>query len=111
MKTLISSHASTYLKDRKIALKAVREIEVVFNFAANLEVRVSTTNPAIHFNENILSTFNLLEAMRIAGDPRYLVFASSSSVYGEPKHNPVSEDAQLAPVSVYGPARWPARCS
>jgi UDP-glucose 4-epimerase len=93
------------LKDRKTALEAVREVEVVFHFAANPEVRVSTTNPATHFDENVLSTFNLLEAMRIAGDPRYLVFASSSSVYGEPKRNPVSEDTQLAPVSVYGASK------
>jgi UDP-glucose 4-epimerase len=28
------------------------------------EVRVSTTNPGIYFNENIVTTFNLLEAVR-----------------------------------------------
>jgi len=65
---------------------------------------VSTTNPDIHFNENVVATFNLLEAMR-KNDVKQLVFASSSSVYGEPESIPVSEDAPIKPVSVYGASK------
>jgi UDP-glucose 4-epimerase len=67
-------------------------------------VRVSTTNPEIHFNENVVATFNLLEAMRRKG-VKEIVFASSSSVYGEPEEIPVGEDAPLRPVSVYGASK------
>jgi UDP-glucose 4-epimerase len=49
----------------------------------------------------VVATFNLLEAMR-RKDVKELVFASSSSVYGEPEQIPVSEDAPIRPVSVYG---------
>jgi UDP-glucose 4-epimerase len=80
---------------------AVRDIDVVFHYAANPEVGVSTTNPEIHFNENVVATFNLLEAMRRI-DVGELVFASSSSVYGEPEEIPVGEEALIRPVSVYG---------
>ncbi|MEM1773174.1 MAG: SDR family NAD(P)-dependent oxidoreductase [Desulfurococcaceae archaeon] len=89
------------LKNSGDVQEAVKGIDVVFHFAANPEVRVSTTNPKIHFDENVLSTFNLLEAMR-EHEVREIVFASSSSVYGEPNSIPVDENSHIAPVSVYG---------
>jgi UDP-glucose 4-epimerase len=55
------------LKDPQVALRAIEGVDVVFHFAANPEVRVSTTNPEVHFNENIVAIFNLLEAMRRKG--------------------------------------------
>ena len=92
------------LKDPEVALKAVRGVDTVFHFAANPEVRVSTTDPDIHFRENVITTFNLLEAIRKQG-VKELVFASSSSVYGEPKEIPVDESAPIRPVSVYGASK------
>jgi UDP-glucose 4-epimerase len=92
------------LKNLKKTERAVKNIDIVFHYAANPEVRVSTTNPEIHFNENVVATFNLLEAMRrnYVGE---LVFASSSSVYGEPEEIPVGEEAPIRPVSVYGASK------
>ncbi|MBS7605940.1 MAG: NAD-dependent epimerase/dehydratase family protein [Candidatus Bathyarchaeia archaeon] len=92
------------LKDPKAALSAVEGVEVVFHYAANPEVRVSATNPDIHFNENVVATFNLLEAMRRAR-VRQLIFASSSSVYGEPAEIPIDEAAPIKPISVYGASK------
>ncbi|MEM3955729.1 MAG: NAD-dependent epimerase/dehydratase family protein [Candidatus Bathyarchaeia archaeon] len=92
------------LKDPKAALSAVEGVEVVFHYAANPEVRVSATNPDIHFNENVVATFNLLEAMRRA-HVRQLIFASSSSVYGEPAEIPIDESAPIKPISVYGASK------
>jgi UDP-glucose 4-epimerase len=92
------------LKNPQDAQKAVHGVDAVFHFAANPEVRVSTTNPDIHFNENVVATFNLLESMR-KNDVGQLVFASSSSVYGEPNEVPVDENAPLRPVSVYGASK------
>jgi UDP-glucose 4-epimerase len=92
------------LKDRSRVSEAVKGIETVFHYAANPEVRVSTVSPDIHFDENILATFNLLEAMR-RYDVGELVFASSSSVYGEPERIPVGEDAAVKPISIYGASK------
>jgi len=92
------------LKDPETCLRAVKGVDVVFHFAANPEVRVSAIEPKTHFGENIVATFNLLEAMR-KRDIKELVFASSSSVYGEPSEIPVDENAPMRPVSVYGASK------
>jgi len=92
------------LKDPDTVLKAVKYVGVVFHFAANPEVRVSTIKPEVHFKENVVATFNLLEAVRKVGVGQ-LIFASSSSVYGEPESIPVNEDAPMRPVSVYGASK------
>jgi len=84
--------------------KAMDGVDAVFHYAANPEVRVSTTNPEVHFNENVVATFNLLEAVR-KSNIKEIVFASSSTVYGEPEAIPVSEDAPIKPVSVYGASK------
>jgi UDP-glucose 4-epimerase len=92
------------LKDPQVALRSVEDVDVVFHFAANPEVRVGSIDPGVHFNENVVATFNLLEAVRRRG-VKEIVFASSSSVYGEPGSIPVGEDAPLRPVSVYGASK------
>jgi len=92
------------LREPEVALKAVDGVNVVFHFAANPEVRLPTTDPEVHFTNNIVATFNLLEAMRRKGVEE-IVFASSSTVYGEPETIPVGEDAPLKPISVYGASK------
>jgi UDP-glucose 4-epimerase len=79
-----------------------RDVDVVFHYAANPEVRVSVTEPRIHFEENLQTTFNVLEACRRFKVP-CLVFASTSTVYGDAEVIPTPEDYQpLKPISVYG---------
>ena len=79
-----------------------RDADIVLHFAANPEVRISATEPRIHFEENLLATFNVLEASR-KNDVKFHVFASSSTVYGEAKKIPTPEDYHpLNPISVYG---------
>jgi UDP-glucose 4-epimerase len=92
------------LKNKEDVLRVVEDVDTVFHFAANPEVRLSTTNPEVHFNENVVATFNLLEAMRLK-DVKSIIFASSSAVYGEPEKIPVSEEAPIKPLSVYGASK------
>jgi len=85
--------------------RSFRGADLVIHMAANPEVRLSVVNPEIHFNENILATFNVLEASRIY-DVKMGVFASSSTVYGDAKVIPTPEDYHpLEPISVYGGAK------
>lgn len=93
------------LKDPKIATECLTNVETMFHFAANPEVRLSVTHPKTHFDENMVVTFNLLEAIRQTSNIKYFIFASSSSVYGEPKEIPVKEDAPINPISVYGASK------
>lgn len=76
--------------------------DIIYHLAANPEVRVSSTNPDIHFNQNIITTFNLLEYIRKSQRKPLFVFASTSAVYGEPAQIPTPENyAPLKPISVY----------
>jgi len=93
------------LKNPEDSLKAVKDVEIVYHLAANPEVRVSTTAPEIHFKENIITTFNLLEACRKVDTVKKLVFASSSTVYGDAKVFPTPENHELKPISVYGASK------
>lgn len=82
-----------------------RDAEVVYHFAANPEVKTSVIDPRTHFNENVLVTFNVLEACRKHSVP-VLVFASSSTVYGDAKKFPTPEDYfPMEPISMYGAAK------
>ncbi len=82
-----------------------REAKVVYHLAANPEVKTSIINPRKHFEENVLATFNVLEACREYG-VKNLVFTSTSTVYGDAKTIPTPEDyAPLEPISVYGASK------
>lgn len=88
-----------------LACRSVGDVEVVFHLAANPDVRVGEFDPSVHFGENLLVTFNVLEAMRRSERAKRIVFASSSTVYGESKVFPTPENyGPLLPISVYGAA-------
>ena len=77
-----------------------KRTEVVFHFAANPEVRHSTRHPLEHYHQNLTATMNVLEAAR-----KYnvkVVFASSSTVYGDPEVIPTPESHPIKPISIYG---------
>jgi nucleoside-diphosphate-sugar epimerase len=74
----------------------------VFHLAAQAGVRASWGREFAHYTDhNVLATQRLLEAVRTAGGAR-LVYASSSSVYGDAPSLPLREDARCEPVSPYG---------
>jgi len=86
--------------------RLVQQCELTFHFAANPEVRVGETEPRVHFEENVVATFNLLEAVRKTKSPKTIVFASTSTVYGEASKIPTPEDyAPLIPISTYGASK------
>jgi len=74
----------------------------VFHLAAQAGVRSSWgTDFAQYTDHNVLATQRLLEASVAAGVPR-VVYASSSSVYGDSPALPLREDAPCRPLSPYG---------
>jgi len=84
----------------------VKKCEIIFHLAANPEVRLGETDPKVHFEENILTTFNLLEAIRQAKTPKTIVFTSTSAVYGDASQIPTPEHyAPLIPISTYGASK------
>jgi len=86
--------------------KILNDCEIVFHFAANPQVKLGETEPRTHFDENILATFNLLDTVRKEKSVKVIVFASTSTVYGEPKIMPTPEDyGPLIPISTYGASK------
>ncbi len=81
-----------------------KNVEEVWHLAANPDVRAALNNTRIDIDHNILSTYNVLESMRINGVKKIL-FTSSSTVYGEAKMIPTPEDAPLRPISLYGASK------
>ena len=79
----------------------VRGVDVVFHFAANPEVRHSVREPLDHYEQNLTATMHVLEAAR-RHRVGLVVFASSSTVYGDARKIPTPEDHPLEPISVYG---------
>ncbi len=85
--------------------KAFQEAEVVFHLAANPEVRLDLNDPETCFRQNLYGTHILLEAMKNS-QADTIIFASSSTVYGEAKKIPTPEDySPLEPISVYGASK------
>ena len=84
-----------------VALFAGEDFDAVAHLAARAGVRPSLADPAGYCETNLIGTANLLEAMRETGCRR-LVFASSSSVYGNNRKVPFHEDDRVdAPISPY----------
>jgi nucleoside-diphosphate-sugar epimerase len=80
----------------------LKGVDYVFHLAAQAGVRTSWGNCFRSYVEhNVLATQRLLEAALKSGVHR-LIYASSSSVYGDTPDQPAHEDSRPAPVSPYG---------
>ncbi len=79
--------------------------DAVYHLAADPDVRNSTAHPFEHFDQNVMGTVALLEAMR-KRDVKRVVFPSTSTVYGDAPVVPTPESyAPLIPISVYGASK------
>ena len=77
----------------------------VVNLAAQAGVRYSITNPYAYLQSNLVGFLNILEACR-NNKVGYLIYASSSSVYGLNEKVPYSEDDKVdSPVSLYAASK------
>ncbi len=76
-------------------------VDVVFHLAGRPGVRPSFELRDLYWRDNVLATARLVEACAAAPSVRRLVYASSSSVYGDAAL-PLREDGTPAPVSPYG---------
>ncbi len=91
------------ISDKAVIDKIFAEVkpEVVVNLAAQAGVRYSIENPQAYIDSNVTGFFNILEACR-ANPVEHLVYASSSSVYGNSQKVPFSvEDRVDNPISLY----------
>ncbi len=89
-------------KESSVYFKGVEE---VWHLAANPDVRIGIEDTKIHLEQNVLATYNVLEAMR-KNNVKKIIFTSTSTVYGEAKQIPTPEDyAPMIPISLYGASK------
>jgi UDP-glucose 4-epimerase len=76
--------------------------DVIIHAAGSSSVGASLENPSEDFSKSVALLQRLLEGVRTSGIRPRIVFLSSAAVYGNPDRVPVSEDADLRPISPYG---------
>jgi len=86
------------------ALNAIfqqEDIDGVIHFAARSQVGESMQNPLKYYDNNVIGTKTLLDAMIKHGVDK-IVFSSTAAVYGQPERSPISESDSMNPTNCYG---------
>jgi len=93
----------TDLGDKANLKKIFREnnIDAVLHLAGFIEIAESMSNPKVFYENNVISSLNLLNAMLEFGVKK-IVYSSSASIFGIPSIIPVGENNKKNPMNVYG---------
>lgn len=95
------------ITDRAIVDKTVREKDVVFHLAANINVDESLQDPGSFLEVNVMGTHNILEAVRKNGCR--MIHASTCEVYGDghnlKENEQLTESSELSPNSPYAASK------
>jgi nucleoside-diphosphate-sugar epimerase len=92
------------IRDRQAVDAAMAGCQAVFHEAALGSVPRSMADPFTSHDVNVNGTVTVLEALRASGIKR-LVFAASSSAYGNQKHSPKHEGMVTRPISPYAASK------
>ena len=82
-----------------------RNITAVMHFAAFIAVGESVKDPAIYYQNNVVGTLTLLEAMMAAHINKF-VFSSTCAIYGTPQEIPMTENHPNNPLSPYAYSKY-----
>jgi nucleoside-diphosphate-sugar epimerase len=95
------------IRDKAVAKKALRDVEVVFHEAAFVGGPQSVQEPLLTNDVNVNGTLTLLAAS-LKSDVKRFVFASSAAIYGDQKTLPVPESVTPHPSSPYAASKLAA---
>jgi UDP-glucose 4-epimerase len=79
--------------------------EVIFHYAAQINLRTSVENPIADAQTNILASFNLIKAASDNQVKKFLFASTGGAIYGDTKNRPTSETENEWPLSPYGIAK------
>ena len=91
------------IRDADALTQALRDSQAtsVIHFAGLKAVGESVQNPLAYYDNNVVGTLRLVQAMR-ACEVKALVFSSSATVYGDPQQLPIPESHPLSTTNPYG---------
>ena len=94
------------LRNKKDIQKVFKDNNIcaVAHFAALCSVNESMERPELYFENNVVGSLNLFEAMREAG-VKNIIFSSTCATYGETEYLPVDEKHPQNPASPYGESK------
>lgn len=94
------------LSDLKLVDSVMKKknFDAIVHFAASIIVSESVQNPLKYYLNNTLNTTNLIH-LCIQNKIKNFIFSSTAAVYGEPKENPVRENAPTHPINPYGASK------
>ena len=87
------------IRDNNLLRKTFKDVDGVFHQAALASVQESFTMPEKYHDVNVNGTENIFKVAKEFG--LRVVYASSSSIYGNPLKLPIKEDAQRNPINPY----------
>jgi len=87
------------------AIAAEARPEVIYHFAAQIDVRRSVADPAFDAQVNLVGFLNLIEAARRHSLKRVILASTGGAIYGEQETFPCDEDHPTRPLSPYGIAK------
>jgi UDP-glucose-4-epimerase GalE len=96
--------AAIHDRDAVRRLLVEHRADAVMHFAAWLKVGESVHKPVEYYQNNVVGTLAVLDAMREAGVKRF-IFSSTCAVYGEPSSVPIVETLETKPINPYGESK------
>ena len=98
------------IRDAEAMVELVGRVrpQSIFHFAAQIDVRRSTADPAFDARVNVEGTINMLEAARRGAVARFVNSSTGGAIYGEGKTLPAPEDHPVAPEAPYGQSKFAA---
>jgi UDP-glucose 4-epimerase len=92
--------------DQELVQTVIRQhdVEAIIHFAGSIVVPESIADPLAYYHNNTVKSRALMQAAITRGVKSF-IFSSTAAVYGMPQQNPVSEDAELKPISPYGSSK------
>ncbi len=78
-----------------------RGFDAVMHFASFIQVGESVQQPGKYYQNNVVNTLGLLDAMRSHGVGRF-IFSSTAATFGEPQYSPIDERHPQQPINPYG---------
>jgi UDP-glucose 4-epimerase len=78
-----------------------KRFNAVMHFASFIQVGESVQYPAKYYQNNVVNTLNLLNAMNAFGVDKF-IFSSSAATFGEPQYTPIDERHPQRPINPYG---------
>ncbi len=92
------------IRDFDLLEKIMRDVDTVFNLAAQIHVDKSYIEPTLTYEVNVMGTQNILEVARLH-DAKKVIHASSSEIYGSAQYVPIDEKHPLDAPHPYGASK------